>query len=151
LKDNLMDKNLCEQVAEQLTGRKVDVRFQDPPYKTALGCVIKNMAGEAIVYIRPSIFDDEEVNVLLHECGHIRAHWSQIPASNSANLEPRSVANDQVTRLGGAAYMDKEDEADKLKDEWIAYANSKFTYIWPSPEQQLKVLLYWRPAEIQKK
>jgi len=111
--------DLMSAVAEKLTGeRNLKIIFRDPAYQGADGCFYKSASGKPIIEIKPYLQDDRILFVLCHECAHAVLHPGEIVNKDVSSKPSGSMIIGDLDRV-----PKHEDEADKLANKWIAYAN----------------------------
>jgi hypothetical protein len=125
-----MDKSLLEDVAKQLTKRKVQVRLQQPFGDKTAGSAHKSL-GVGVIDIAPDLPEDKQLQVFLHECAHVLKDWVSLP-DYPAFLDNKP----------GAWKMSAKDVADKVADprepgagkqagEWATWAERMAMYYAP--------------------
>ena len=112
---------LYQAIAEQLAGKPVLLRFQQPQYKNYLGCCHMNRRGQIVIDVSPHLDNEQTLRVFLHECAHARLH-KFIPSDT--NKTAQSIAPQTPRNAIQAGVTNQhEAEADKLAAEWLKIAN----------------------------
>jgi len=109
--------DLMSAVASRLVGGDLEVVFRDPSIKGADGCFYRIASGKQVIEMKPYLRDDRSLFVLLHECAHAVRHRER-----EDNEDLRSSASGSVKINFDDVPKKREDEADQLANEWIAYA-----------------------------
>jgi hypothetical protein len=120
--------DLKKQTAARLAGQPVDVRDRDPYLKGRVGQA-HNHNGRAVVDVSPSLDDSTWLHVFLHECGHIKHDFENIPPTGKAALPPGSVNPtplDVLQRQYHPRILAEESRAEKAALEWGEYAEKNY-------------------------
>lgn len=117
------DVALFERVASRLTGRPVEVRFQEPPIVGCRGLADRDKDGNATITIEPGMDQDNELFVFLHEVAHIKLHYNHMEPSDFSSLPQRSVPQPKDGEPPpGRAYQ--ENQANVLANVWKTWGKT---------------------------
>ena len=119
--------------APVLAGRPCVVRLADPVTKTALGCVTVRADGVPVITIRADL-GKWTLSSFLHELAHIRL--GHVDRMESSNLEQAPAYSYTVSKAERQPSW--EDQADALRDQWLAYGKK---HADPSYTQDAGILL----------
>ena len=137
---------LTQQVVDHLAGRKVTLKWEDPPSQSAAGQTVKAFSGDLTIYVTPNMESSEaRLRTLAHECAHSRADYNTIPVTGdrASGSVWRSPEHQKVWQADP-----REQRAKAQADEWMDFALGKMHDYWQvgrsKIECQLLALLDWK-------
>ena len=114
---------LCDDAAKRLTGREVDIRWEQP-YSQRLGRAVNGIAqksgGRGIITLEPDRPLLDIYKTFLHEAGHLAVDWDRFEDSG----QPGGVT-EKVTYAVNQLHTSMEDRAENQAHEWDAWATSR--------------------------
>ena len=128
-------------LANRLTGRDCIVRLQEPVTKNSLATMQVNPEGVPVIHVSPGL-GQWTLHSLLHECAHVRLHYGQISRSSIDQARPRSIT---VTKEQKSPVI--EDQADQLRDQWLAWGVKHADPTLPTDEGIMWALLNFYAEE----
>lgn len=131
--------DLMRVLAFRLAGREVIVRMGEPKTTSSLGTTHIDVDGVPVVTIMPGM---DGLDTYLHEVAHVRLHADMMTPSNLDQAKPRSVTVSKAEKRPSW-----DDQADRLRDTWLAYGKKHADPTLPEDEGVLWALMDYYKQE----
>jgi len=121
---NWFIRSLCDDAAERLTGREVEIRWQSP-YSDRLGRHVNGAAyrlgNKGVIELEPDRPLEAVYKTFLHECAHLARDWHMFADLARPGPAPAEKATNAVNQV----HAGMETRAERLAGRWDAWATGR--------------------------